>query len=260
MSQFSLIFRHYLRRSLHHPIWFVSNLVFPLAFMMLYDAILSPAMYDVENAYFNGYSVMNTLFGVLFLLMFQFMAGITIATFLEKEFEGPHRWRILASPCALSTYLIALSAASMVFALIAGFVLIIGGALLLNVYWGNMLVVIIVMLLLNIFSHFFLITCFLFTRKKLVVEIFVAILSIAFVFIGGFFMTLPGDACAYSTNRITWFFAEYGSPLALGRRAIMYSGYLGTGGNETIIAIAILLVVTVLSALVFMFAVRRRNI
>jgi len=255
MNFFLLNLIHYFRRLFKDIKEVTLLLLIPIGLIVINSLFESSMVLE-------GYNVTASFNMPAFLLAFQFFNMAIMLYFLFNDFKGTMRWRLRAAPHSLLAFILPAFVANWLFSITIGLVIILVSALLLNAYLGNLLVLAAVLLLVSLMATFLSMLIFLFTKSFREANGLVYIVSFGLMIITGFMFPLGNSAVAVFLN-------TYGTPLALGQRAIIYAGSLndfmaggdgGRGMEQAIINIGILAAITLVLALVTIIAARRRKI
>ena len=255
MGQFFLIMSHYVKRMLRDLPGLPIVLLIPVGIIVVQSLAGDPVMLD-------GYNVTASFAMPMLMLAFQFFNMGFLHCVLYHDFKGDMRWRLRAAPQSLTAFMLPAFTAGWIFSVICGTVVILVSALFLNVYLGNLLVLAAVLLLISLMATFLAMLIFLFVPKVNAANGLVYIISFGFLALSGAFFPLGNSAVAE-------FITRFGTPLALGQRAIIYAGSLndilvavgepGRGMEQALINIGILAAITLVLALITLIAARRRK-
>ena len=269
MSRFTMIVAHYLKRATRDLREIILLLIIPIG-LVIFQGMIGG---EVEGVSLNGYNILASHAAPAMLLSFQFFNGFFMFLFLYEDFRGARRWRLLAAPCHVRSFVFPAFIANWILSIAIGVVVVIISALFMNVYWGNLLVLAVVIALVSLLSTFVSMLIFLFTSRKGQANGVGYIISFGLMVLSGFMIPLQllGD------NAVVRFLLNYGTPLSLGTSAIINSGELsgifegmavffpganvgGDGMTQSIQKIGILAAVTLVFGLVTVIAARRRKI
>ena len=211
-----------------------------------------------EHELVNGYDVGATFMTMWMLLSFQFFTGAVMIYFLYQDFKGDMRWRLNATPHTQRTFFISATIANWIFAVAVGVLIIIISNLFLNVYLGNILILGLVLLLFSLMTALLSLIIFLFIKKVGTANGFIYTISFGILVLGNFMTT--------SESPVVNFLGNYSNPIPVGLRAIFYSGamrdaipFFDSGGmRESVLNIAILLIVVCILAIIAFIGLRRR--
>ncbi|MCL2357870.1 MAG: ABC transporter permease [Defluviitaleaceae bacterium] len=205
-----LIFLHYLRRTSLDPIGLLIFILMPVVLVFLNVEI------NVANIDFGGH-VIATVVVLQIMMMFQLMAGSYICEYVCLDLQGETRWRLLAAPVALNKYLFGALAASLLFTLVSGGIILLIGAVVYDIYVGNIGFVVAAMVLTALFGQFLgVILSVLIKKSGTAVAAHIGI-SWAIFILSGFFgrVRLPVIGDLLSTH---------GMPYSAALRAVLQSG------------------------------------
>ncbi|MCL1878317.1 MAG: hypothetical protein FWF80_05630, partial [Defluviitaleaceae bacterium] len=125
------IFMHYLKRSVFDPIGLLIFIFMPVALVFLNVEI---NVIDLEDVVRQNVAT-NVVMSIM--LMFQVMAGSYICEYVCHDLRSETRWRLLAAPVSLNKYLFSAMAASLLFSLITGALVLVLGYFVYDIYMGN---------------------------------------------------------------------------------------------------------------------------
>ena len=255
MNTFFFIFSYTIKRFLKDIREISILLIIPVGLIVINSMFGDPVV-------LYGYNVTSSMNMPIFVLSFQFFnMGIMLYT-LYLDFKGNMRWRLRATPHSLLALILPAFVASWLFSLFLGLVIILVSLLFLGAYLGNILVLATVLLLVSLMSSFLAMLIFLFAKTYALANAVVYIVSFGLMIISGYMFPLGGSPLAV-------FLRNFGTPLSLGSRAIIYSGSLneilhsgegGRGMEQSLTNIGILAAITLILAIFTLFAARRRKI
>jgi len=215
-----------------------------------------------EITLLDGYNLGASFSLPALVLGFQFFnVGIVLA-FLYEDFRGDMRWRLRASPHSLMSFVLPTFMAGWLLSIIFGLVVTAVATIAFNVYLGNLLVFVTVLLLISLMATLIGMLLFLLVKKFSAANTAVYIISFGLMILSGFMFPLGSSALAE-------FVQTYGTPLALGTRAIAYSGMLndldpeifaGGGMEQALINIGVLAAITVVLAILALVVSRRQGV
>ncbi|MCL2573555.1 MAG: ABC transporter permease [Defluviitaleaceae bacterium] len=250
MRNFFLIFLSYVKRFFRDIKEVVLLLVIPIGLIVINS-------FFGDATLLEDYNIGASTNMPAFMLAFQFFNMGIMLYFLFNDFKGEMRWRLRAAPHSLLTFVLPAFVASWVFSLIIGVVIVLVSVIFLNAYLGNVLVLVVVLLIVSLMASFISMLIFLFAKNFKVANGLVYVISFGLMILSGFMFPLGNSDIAVFMNR-------FGTPLALGQRAIMYSGQindlLGGGMEQSIINIGILAAITLVLGIVTIVAARRIKI
>lgn len=209
----------------------------------------------------NGYNVNASFNAVPLMLSFQFFnAGIMIV-YLFHDFRGEMRWRLLSMPRSLMSFVLPAFVANWMFSVVLGILVLIVSAVFLNAYLGNLLILAAVLLLVSLMATFISMLIFLYSKKLGSANGKTYIVSFGLMILSGYMIPL-------GNSPIVEFFNNYGTPLSLGARAVMYSGTLmdylpnveSRGMEQALINVGILAAATLVIGIITIIATRRRKV
>ena len=209
MSNFLMITIHYAKRAFRDVTDVLILLGIPLGLIVVWGLINEAAMTPC------GYNAVSSNLAPAFILSFQFFSGGTMMLLLYKDLRTDMRWRLGAAPCSLKTFLVPAFFANWIFSLAQGVVLVGITALFLNVYWGNLLVLALVLLLVSLIAILIFALVFIFVPKYSTANALIYAISFGMMTLSGFMF--------FGLHE---FLTNYGTPLALGTRAIVASGMM----------------------------------
>ena len=255
MSHFFLVFTSVLRRTLPNLPLMSLLLIIPLGLIGINSVAGEITLLD-------GYNLGASFSLPALVLGFQFFnVGIVLA-FLYEDFRGDMRWRLRASPHSLMSFVLPTFMAGWLLSIIFGLVVTAVATIAFNVYLGNLLVFVTVLLLISLMATLIGMLLFLLVKKFSAANTAVYIISFGLMILSGFMFPLGSSALAE-------FVQTYGTPLALGTRAIAYSGMLndldpeifaGGGMEQALINIGVLAAITVVLAILALVVSRRQGV
>jgi len=255
MKHFFLILTHYLKRCINDAFALIILLAVPIGMIAFNSVIGDAPMY-------NGYNINASFVSPAMLVGFQFFNSAYILEFLYKDFRGSMRWRLNAAPCTLRTFIVPAFIANWLFSMLFGVITIIVSSVAFNAYWGNLWVVAAVLVLVSLMSVIVGMLLFLFTKKMSIANGLVYAISFGMMLLSGMLFIPLGDSA------IATFFMTYGTPLALGARAIAMSGSMpgllemanfDLDMTQSLINIGILAGATLVLGLIALIAAKRRR-
>jgi ABC-type transport system involved in cytochrome c biogenesis permease component len=267
MNHFLMIVLHYLKRASRDIKEIVLLLLIPSG-LIVFQSVIDG---EVEGIYLNGYNVLVSHIAPAMILSFQFFNGFFMFSFLYSDFRGAMRWRLLASPCPVRTFVFPAFIANWLISLALGVVYIVVTALFFNVYWSNFFVVAGVLVIISLMATFVATLIFLFTKRLAQANTIGYIVSFGLMVLSGFMIPLQ----LFGDNVVVRFLINHGTPLSLGTSAVVNSGGLdgifdgmdvifagvGDGGGMTrsLTNIGILAAITVVFGLIAVITARRRK-
>ena len=187
------------------------------------------------------------------------------------------RWRLLAAPRPVWSFVFPAFIANWVLSFVIGIVVIIVTALFMNIYWGNLFVLAAVLALISLMATFVAVIIFLFTQKLKQANTIGYIVSFGLMVLSGFMVPLQ----LFGDNAVIRFLTQRGTPLSLGTSAVTASGELAgvfdhlidgganfaipgftPGGdmNQSLTNIGILAAITLALGIITVVMARRRKI
>ena len=275
MSQFSMIVRHYLKRALRDWKEIALLLAIPIGLVVI-NSVLVGDFEGETGITLGGHNIIASFLAPAFLLSFQFFNSFFMFGFLYSDFRSGMRWRLLAAPCSVRTFVLPAFIANWILSIALGVVMIVVTAVFMNVYWGNLFVLAAVLVLISLMATFVSVLIFQFTNRLAKANAVGYIVSFGLMIISGNMVPLQ----MFGDNVVTRFLLNYGTPLSLGQSAILSSGSLdtifagtdifiglpgfGTGAErgigQALINIGILAAITLVLGLITMISAGRRKI
>ena len=231
-SQFSLYFRHYLRRSLREPFTLMIYIALPVVISGVLNAIYT--WNPSGSTSLNGYNMVATYISVGMMLLFQLSGGLYLLNYLYNDLMRPMKWRLKAAPGETAVIIYAAASCCTIFCALQGLLIVCLTAWLFNAYWGNLFVTVLTIFVVSIISQMLGMLLLLLTRSVGVSEGIVWALSNAMAALGGMLFPLPDNA-------LFGFVKIYGTPFSLASSAIFESGFLKSTQNSPWIFVLILL-------------------
>ena len=272
MNRFFFIVWHYLKRATRDFKEIALLIAIPLGVTIFTTLMVGEMTSDMEWPGLNGYNVFASHMAPAFVLSFQFFNSFFMFIFLYSDFRGAMRWRLLAAPCPVRSFVFPAFIANWILSLALGVVLIVLATLILNIYWGSLFVLAVVLALISLMATFIAVLIFLFTHKLAQANAVGYVVSFGLMILSGFMVPLQ----VFGDNFLTRFLTTYGTPLSLGSSAIVSSGELsgffddfnvilpgvsvGDGVRNPLINIGILAAITTVLGLSTVIAARRRKI
>ena len=257
MSRLSLIFRHYFKRAIKHPINLLVYIGLPVALVVL-NMLGAVGLFELQGgdlvANADRVAVQATFLAVMFMVSFQFFSGeLLLENIFSDLKEGSVRWRLAATPVPQRTFLSGAVVASWVFNLVQAMIILGVAAVLFDVQWGNPFVLVSVVLLVSILSQLIAALITQLAPKRKTATVAINILCFGMMFLSGVLFIPLGDSA------IATFLQQYGTPLALGYRAILYAGPVFDDMGQALFNLSVLGGITlVMAALVFVLGRRRK--
>jgi len=261
MGSFLLVFKHYFMRTLKNKLSFLVQIVLPLGIIltliMISDNVEGDLLGIVESE-IDGFNVMHTHTSVSMMLFFQLFGGMWSLIYLYDDLKKERRSRLFFAPVNKVIYPIAAIAGSWVVAILQGLIIIVGLSIFLDVHWGNIGILILVLLGISLFSH--LTYALLFTATKNLNQANAIGFGFAFV-MAALSGTLIGDLRTVFDSGIIDFLYEWGTPISLGRRAVLDSGIIGldSAGLNMSSAIGAVVTLYVISAIMAGLVAKRQD-
>ena len=255
MHHFLLAFIAALRRSVPALPLMSMLLIIPIGLIGLNSAIGDPIIVD-------GYNLGASFNLPAFVLSFQFFNMAIVMSYLYEDFRSDRRWRLRATPHSLMSFVIPTFMAGWFISILFGLVTTIVAAIAFNAYLGNLLVFASVFLLISLMATLVGMLLFLLVKKFSAANTAVYIISFGLMILSGYMIPLGNSTLAE-------FLQTSGTPLALGTRAIGYSGkfndfdpaiFAGSGMDQALINIAILAAITAVLALAAFVIAKRKGV
>ncbi|TCT16129.1 ABC-2 family transporter [Natranaerovirga pectinivora] len=248
-SLFLVAFKQYFTRLTRDPFGLAIFTGLPVLLVVILGMVYTQNA--TEEIYHNGYNMANTYIGTGMLLMFLSMSGIYLLNYLDFDFNKNMKWRLRSLPCSTHILVFAATVACTVFMIIQG-VLVVGiTTFFLDAYWGNIGVTLSVVILMSIFSMFLNIILFFYVKNLRIAETFAWGIAWGMGVFGGLMFDLPNNA-------FFTFMREYGTPYALGHKAIMSSGFIEPSYTNVWIGLIGLFLIVVLFGLLVALLGRRK--
>jgi len=194
--------------------------------LLALNMIVNNANVEGTEHIYNGFDMIASVVVMNLLVMFQIFSSSTIIDYLHSDINGERRWRLLAAPATLGSYIFAATVAAILFSMISGAILLLVGYFVFNAYMFNLLIVIGIMFILSLMAQIFGMFLFMFFKKKSTTE--------AIILVSGFAMTIAAGGFLgeinFGVQVVTTFFQEY-TPFALGFRAILHTGNFPVSEN-----------------------------
>jgi len=256
MHRFPLIFGHYFKRAVKHPINLLVYICLPLALIAL-NTIGMVGLFEMQGSDLatntDAVAMQTTFLAVMFMISFQFFSGELLLENMYNDLkEGSVRWRLLASPVPQRTFLSGIALSSWIYNIAQALVIFGVTAIAFDVRWGNPLVFVIVLLLVSVLSQLIAALITQLAPKRKTASVAINILCFGMMFLSGMLFVPLGDSA------IATFLQQYGTPLALGYRAILYAGPVLDNMAQAWTNIGILAAITAVMAVV-VFALGRRR-
>jgi len=258
MNRFPLIFGHYFKRTICNPINLLIYLLLPMGLVTL-NMLGNIGMFELMGgdlaAAGDAVAANATLLAAVFMVAFQFFSGELLMENIYDNFkEGPVRWRLLASPVPMRTFLAGAVVANWVFNLLQALLIFTVVGLLFDVRWGNPLMFASVILTVSILSQLIGALVSQVVPKRKAGTVTINVFCLGMMFLSGFLFIPLGDSA------IATFITSYGTPLALAYRAILYAGPVLDDMGQALFNLSILGGITLVTAiLVFIFGRRRTS-
>ncbi|MCL2547299.1 MAG: ABC transporter permease [Oscillospiraceae bacterium] len=255
MSQFTLIFTHYLKRAFRHPVNLLIYIALPLglAALNMLGAVGMVELTEGADAVTET-TAMATFLTMLFMVAFQFFSGEQlIYNIFDDLNQGDMRWRLAATPVPKRAFVNGIVAAGWTFNIIQGIVIVGVMALAFGIYWGNLLILVSVFLLVSVMSQLLAALIALLSKTRKTATIVSNIICFGMMLLSGTLFIPLGD------SPVAEFVMQYSSPLPIAFRAILYTTPVLDNMNQAIINLGILVAVTVVLAGAVMAVGRRRK-
>jgi len=213
----SLIFKHYLKRSYRNILDLVLVIGIPLGFIAI-NAVVG----DMELI--DGYNIGASITAVFLVLSFQFFGTWLVFQFLFTDIKSKMRLRLGAAPCGVNKFIFSAIAASWIYSVVAGGVVIAVSTVVFNVYWGNPMVFAIVFLLTSLVGSLICILLFFYAKKLSQASAIHYVICFGFMIAGNLMFNLFGVPFVDGilANALT-----YINPLTIGTHAVLGSGFIG---------------------------------
>lgn len=240
---------HYLKRMSRDPFSMAIYVLLPVVMVYILATIFSQNYY--AEFMVNGYNMIVTHLAVGMMILFQFNGGIYLLAFLNETFSKPMKWRLKATPCELHIFVFSGVFACLIFTTLQGLLIVGITSIFFDAYWGSLLVTAIVIFIISFMSMMIAILLFLFIRDMNAAEYVLWGISLTMNILTGLMFELPD-------NDFFRFTADYGTPFAIARRAILESGFLARGSTSPYIYILILAGISLVLAAIVTVLSRRK--
>lgn len=241
----SLVFKHYLKRTLTEPVGIGIVTGLPTLLIFILTSVMMGQVPEDVPYMWQGYNMVSTHIAIMFMVTFQFFGGNVLLDHIHADFRGDRRWRMFSMPVKTNDYVFGTLAACLVFCIVQG-VLVIGiSAVFLDVYWGNPWILIGTLFACAGLAQLLYMLLFLLFPKKGTVEGWAQVIIFAMMFASGW-IGINMDGTAGSTGTaFNNFITQYGTPISLARNAITNSGFLGNDINNAVLSVGILYVLLI---------------
>jgi len=251
MKELSIIFRHFLMRTLREPIVIIFSFLLPIGLTIL-NTVINLNFLDQGDR--QAAAIEATVIAALFMIAFQFFSSQVLIYHIYEDLRGPARWRLLATPVKQGSFLAGAVLASWIFSIIQGLLIIGTSALLFDMHWGNPFILVAVIIMVATIGQLMALLISLATSKlKTAVGITYAI-GFSMMFLSGALFVPLGDS-AFAV-----FVQNYGTPLTLAWRAIIFSGVADNDMSLVAFNMGVLGIIAAVMAGVVLILGRRRRI
>ena len=207
------IFTHYLYRTIKHPVNLAVYLLLPAVIIALNVMIFDGQMEGTDHIV-NGFNLAATAPVIQIMVMFQLFGTSLVYDHLYADFRSDRRWRLLAAPKSLGSYLRANLCAAVIVSMVSGTVLMLAGRFIFNAYLFNVPVLFATMFALTALAMGVGLIIFLVTEKKSAAE------GLAHAFVWPQFIPIMMGLAAEGPMH---FIFQRATPAALGMNAIAFS-------------------------------------
>ncbi|MCL2841508.1 MAG: ABC transporter permease [Defluviitaleaceae bacterium] len=251
---FLITTKHYLKRFFTNPLEVALMTLLPAGIIfiniLVFDNIANEA--GADNMY-NSYNLAATAITMMILFMFQLMSGVYAGQSIFVDLRQDRRWRLMAAPVPMSTYVFGAIAASMIFSLTTAALILGVSFFAFNIFLGNIAIVVVAVFLIALMSQFIGIIISFFAKSKGAIDGIVMAISFTMsAMVGGFLINIP----------VPQFIRENIIPTGVAFRAVgVYDPINTIAGyrmNDSLIAIGILIGMTFLLGIVTLVIARRR--
>jgi len=159
-----MILKHYLLRTAKDPLNFVMLILFPFVMLAIFiTTSVQGVPFELRDV--NGFCLQASGMLAFNVLFFQYFGGMLVTDFLYAEFRTDMRWRLMATPKSINTFILSAIGASMIIGAINGAIVLIAARFIFNAYF-NIPFTIIALAGMSIFVTLFGVLCFMFFPKK----------------------------------------------------------------------------------------------
>jgi len=159
-----LILKHYLIRTAKDPVNFLMLILFPFVMLTIFITT-SRGLVPFELREFNGYCLQATGMLAFNVLFFQYFGGMIVTDYLYYEFRTDMRWRLMATPKSLKSFILSAFGASIIIGAINGAIVLVAARFIFDAYF-NVPITIIALLGMSTFVTLFGVLCFQIFPKK----------------------------------------------------------------------------------------------
>ena len=218
-----MILKHYLLRTAKDPLNFVMLILFPLVMLTIFITTSRQGV-PFELREYNGFCLQASGMLAFNVLFFQYFCGMLVTDFLYGEFRTDMRWRLMATPKSLNSFVLSAIGASIIVSAINGAIVLTVARFVFDAYF-NIPITLIALFGLSIFVTLFGVLCFLIFHKKgtttavIMVFAFAQMLALNFGMISmapfgdiGFDSVLPLLAASNAVNYASGMWAQLTTP------------------------------------------------
>jgi len=159
-----MILKHYLIRTAKDPMNFLMLILFPF---VLTSVFITTSIMGVDFGLrsYNGFCLIATGMLAFNVLFFQYFGGMLVTDYLYFEFRTDMRWRLMATPKPLRSFILAAIGASIVIGAVNGAIVLVAARFIFNTYF-NIPITIIALMGMSVFVTLFGVLCFQLFPKK----------------------------------------------------------------------------------------------
>ena len=252
MRKFWLMFCANLRRTTREPIGFLIFILLPTVLLILNNTI-NAALVDPTENIVNGYNMSATTVGLVMMVLFMSIGGTIIMDYFYNDLCGAMRWRVAAAPISIGAYVFAMLLASVIYAMMMGFLIMTISYVFFNAYLHNVWVLLAVMLVLAILWQMVGMILAMLCTKRRIAEAIVGTIVVLMTFVGDLATNI------FNVGRVGVFIWGYATPFAMAIRAVQYSGFVENDMNVALFNLGMLVAITVVLAIA-VFALGRRRL
>ena len=218
-----MILKNYLIRTAKDPLNFLMLILFPFVMYAIFVATARGTV-PFELRSLDGFCLQATGMLAFNVLFFQYFGGMLVTDFLYSDFRTDMRWRFMATPRPLSSFILSAVGASIIIGAINGAIVLTVARFVFDAYF-NIPVAILSLLGMSIFVTLFGILCFQIFPKKstttavIMVFAFAQMLAINFGMIQfpelgeiGIANFLPLAAASLAMDYASGFIATFNNP------------------------------------------------
>ncbi|MCL2427128.1 MAG: hypothetical protein FWD05_12430 [Oscillospiraceae bacterium] len=159
-----MILKHYLSRIAKDPINFLMLILFPLVMLTIFiTTSIQGVPFELRS--YNGFCIQATSMLAFNVLFFQYFGGMIVTDFLYSEFRTDIRWRLMATPKSLKSFILSAIGASIIIGAINGAIVLVVARFVFNAYF-NIPITVIALLGMSAFVTLFGVLCFQIFPKK----------------------------------------------------------------------------------------------